>query len=82
MVIERYPLIDVGQGTMLNSLLFLTDFISDFYVYNDGRDTIEEDSKLFVTFRPVNFVPNGTNKGRIRVVLPTEVLSYSSYCNG
>lgn len=81
MIIEKYTDIDVGQGTMLNALTFSTDFISDFYVYNNGRDTIEEDSSLYISFRPVNYLPTVTNKGRVRIVLPTEVLSYSTYCN-
>jgi len=39
--IGRYTDIDVSYGSLTNSLTFDTDFISDFYVYNNGRDTIE-----------------------------------------
>jgi hypothetical protein len=69
-LIERYTEIDVGMGTLTNTLTIYPDLLEDFYITNDGRNTVQQESKIFLSFVPINFVPNKSGKGRIRVVIP------------
>ena len=39
-LIERYTEIDVGMGTLTNTLTINPDSIEDFYITNDGRNTV------------------------------------------
>lgn len=71
MVIERYTDIDVGMGTINNAIDFVPGTINDFWVGNDGSNTIEDYARLYVTYKPWNIMPTLANKGRSRIVLPS-----------
>ncbi|CDW89223.1 UNKNOWN [Stylonychia lemnae] len=79
-LIERYSEVDVGMGTLLNTLTIVPDFISDFYITNDGKNTVQQESKIYLSFKAVNYVPNKAGKGRIRVVIPSQLTPNSNSC--
>lgn len=69
-VIGRYAEIDVSEGSILNTIEFVPGTITQYATWNDGRDTIEQDSKMFISFKPQTFMPGIASKGRIRLELP------------
>lgn len=69
-VVVRYSYIDVGQGSLSNPLVIAPETLQKFYVTSKGFNTIDQETGLFLSFKPVNPIPATSNKGRIRVVLP------------
>lgn len=72
-VIVRYPQIDVGMGSLSNPLRLSPETISTFSLSNGGQNTIDQQTSLSVTVKPVNTVPTGSQRGRIRVILPAQI---------
>ena len=68
--VGRYPLVDVSEGKSVNTLSFVPALIEHYYTWNDGRNTIDEQSKLFISIIPYDYMPPASKKGRIRFILP------------
>jgi len=74
LVIVRYPQIDVGMGTLSNPLKLAPETIGTFFLSNGGQNTIDQETSLSVTVKPVNPVPTGIQKGRIKVIIPPQII--------
>ena len=50
-------------------------------MYNNGQNQIDAETPLFVSFRPINFIPNRAQRGRIRVIFPASVRVILGLCS-
>jgi hypothetical protein len=80
-VIVRYPFIDVGMGTLVNSLTIQPDVITRYYVSNLGSQIIDGDATLYISFKPNNYLPKESERGRIRVIIPPQIRVMVSMCS-
>ena len=69
-MIVRYAFIDVGMGTLVNTLTIQPDVITRYYVGNIGSQTIDGDATLYISFKPNNYIPKESERGRIKMTIP------------
>lgn len=77
----KYSYVDVSAASVYNSLTIQPEVITKYYVYNNGQNQIDAETPLFVSFRPVNFIPMKAQRGRIRVIFPASVRVILGMCN-
>lgn len=70
-IIVKYSYVDVGKGTLANTLSCVEDTITDYYITNDGCNTVDAECSLKLSFTPINYVPPSTSRGRIRIEIPS-----------
>jgi hypothetical protein len=56
-IVVRYAFIDVGTGTLINSLTVRPDIITKYYVSNTGSNVIDGDASLILSFKLNNYFP-------------------------
>jgi hypothetical protein len=78
--VVKYPWIDVGYGNYTNAISFTADTMTSHSAYNDGCNTIEAVCSIYVSVKIVNPFNSDTNRGRIRIVLPTTIYPYTNVC--
>lgn len=80
-MIVKYSYVDVSAASVYNSLAIQPEIITKYYVYNNGQNQVDAETPLYVSFRPVNYVPTRAQRGRIRVIFPASVRVILGLCN-
>jgi hypothetical protein len=64
---------DVGYGSLTNSLTLNPGSITDYYINNNNCNEVDDVCELELSFLNKSPIPTGANLGRIYIILPSEL---------
>lgn len=79
-VIARYEYIDVGMGVLTNPIKFTAETLTQYDVTNFGCNTIDQECSIAISFKPINHIPKRGQRGRIRIVIPSQITPQNDVC--